>query len=171
LGAVSTSPGGSNQDRQQQAGVDRRSMPAILVKGKASGRLKSSMRRRRHADPWTSIEDGQPSPRKQSRNKNLQTGNTDEKKQERNRFAATGFIDPIHSSLPTRKRSMKKSLLSALGLAVALAFTAPVIGTTSADAAPMVKHHRHHRHHRHHHRHPIHHHHHHHHMKKMVKKV
>jgi hypothetical protein len=53
---------------------------------------------------------------------------------------------------------MKKSLLSALGLAVALAFTVPVIGATSADAAPMAKHHRHHYHHRHH---PIHHHRHH----------
>ncbi|QPC93549.1 hypothetical protein [Mesorhizobium sp. INR15] len=59
---------------------------------------------------------------------------------------------------------MKKSLLSALGLAVALAFTVPVVGATSADAAPMhmKKHHRHH--HRHHH-----HHHHHHHMKMMKK--
>ncbi|QND62436.1 hypothetical protein HB777_15735 [Mesorhizobium loti] len=59
---------------------------------------------------------------------------------------------------------MKKSLLSALGLAVALAFTVPVIGATSADAAPMTKHHRHH--HRHHHHHPVHHHHHHHQVKK-----
>ena len=64
---------------------------------------------------------------------------------------------------------MKKSLLSALGLAVALAFTAPVIGATSADAAPMAKHHRHHRvyhHHVRHHR--VHHHvhHRHHHVKK-----
>ncbi|RWC28741.1 hypothetical protein [Mesorhizobium sp.] len=60
---------------------------------------------------------------------------------------------------------MKKSLLSALGLAVALAFTVPVIGATSADAAPMAKHHRHH----HHHRHQVryHHHHHHHHVKKV----
>jgi hypothetical protein len=59
---------------------------------------------------------------------------------------------------------MKKSLLSALGLAVALAFTVPVIGATSADAAPMAKHHRHHHHHRHYVRH---HHHHHHHVKKV----
>ena len=57
---------------------------------------------------------------------------------------------------------MKKSLLSALGLAVAMAFTVPVIGATSADAAPMVKHHRHHHHHRHHVRHHHHHRHHHH---------
>ncbi|SDA74032.1 hypothetical protein [Mesorhizobium qingshengii] len=64
---------------------------------------------------------------------------------------------------------MKKSLLSALGLAVALAFTAPVIGATSADAAPMVKHHRHHHHHRYYHRH--HRVHHHHHVKKIVKKA
>lgn len=65
---------------------------------------------------------------------------------------------------------MKKSLLSALGLAVALAFTAPVIGATSADAAPMAKHHRHHGHHRYHyHRH--HHVRHHHHVKKIVKKA
>ncbi|TIX02484.1 MAG: hypothetical protein E5V59_00995 [Mesorhizobium sp.] len=60
---------------------------------------------------------------------------------------------------------MKKSLLSALGLAAALAFTVPVIGATSADAAPMAKHHRHHHHHRHHVR--YHHHHHHHHVKKV----
>ncbi|WP_164754230.1 hypothetical protein [Mesorhizobium sp. M7A.F.Ca.US.008.03.1.1] len=65
---------------------------------------------------------------------------------------------------------MKKSLLSALGLAVALAFTVPVIGATSADAAPMAKHHRHHHHHRHHVRHH-HHHHHHHHVKKTMKKA
>lgn len=57
---------------------------------------------------------------------------------------------------------MKKSFLSALGLAVALAFTVPVIGATSADAAPMAKHHRHHHHHRHHVRHHHHHRHHHH---------
>ncbi|MES0197240.1 hypothetical protein [Mesorhizobium sp. M0011] len=57
---------------------------------------------------------------------------------------------------------MKKSLLSALGLAVAMAFTVPVIGATSADAAPMAKHHRHHHHHRHHVRHHHHHRHHHH---------
>ncbi|QKC97326.1 hypothetical protein [Mesorhizobium sp. NZP2298] len=59
---------------------------------------------------------------------------------------------------------MKKSLLSALGLAVAVAFTVPAIGVTSADAAPMAKHHRHHHHYRHHHRH-----HRHHHMKTMKK--
>ncbi|WP_164898635.1 hypothetical protein [Mesorhizobium sp. M7A.F.Ca.MR.362.00.0.0] len=57
---------------------------------------------------------------------------------------------------------MKKSLLSALGLAVAMAFTVPVIGATSANAAPMAKHHRHHHHHRHHVRHHHHHRHHHH---------
>jgi hypothetical protein len=62
---------------------------------------------------------------------------------------------------------MKKSLLSALGLAVALAFTVPVIGATSADAAPMAKHHRHHRHHHY----VRHHHHHHHHVKKMSNKA
>ncbi|MDX8525682.1 hypothetical protein RFM68_14290 [Mesorhizobium sp. MSK_1335] len=45
---------------------------------------------------------------------------------------------------------MKKSFLSALGLALALAFTIPILGATSADAAPMMK--KHHRHHRHHHR-------------------
>ncbi|SFO56498.1 hypothetical protein SAMN03159463_02280 [Mesorhizobium sp. NFR06] len=56
---------------------------------------------------------------------------------------------------------MKKSLLSALGLALALAFTMPILGAASADAAPM-KHHRHHHHHRYHHRHHHHHHHHHH---------
>ena len=66
---------------------------------------------------------------------------------------------------------MKKSLLSALGLAVALAFTAPVIGATSADAAPMVTHHRHHRHHHYYHHHYHHVHHHHHHMKKIVNKA
>jgi protein BEAN1 len=60
---------------------------------------------------------------------------------------------------------MKKSLLSALGLAVALAFTVPVIGATSADAAPMAKHHRHHHHY------VRHHHHHHHHVKKMSNKA
>ncbi|OHV87975.1 hypothetical protein [Mesorhizobium sp. ORS 3428] len=54
---------------------------------------------------------------------------------------------------------MKKSLLSALGLALALAFTMPILGATSADAAPAPakKHHhlRHHhkKHHRSHHRH------------------
>ncbi|MBZ9922802.1 hypothetical protein LB579_34680 [Mesorhizobium sp. BR1-1-7] len=63
---------------------------------------------------------------------------------------------------------MKKSLLSALGLAVALAFTMPILGATSADAAPMHKHHRHH-HHRKHHR--SHHYHHHHHNKVMGKKA
>ncbi|WP_181181847.1 hypothetical protein [Mesorhizobium sp. B1-1-1] len=57
---------------------------------------------------------------------------------------------------------MKKSLLSALGLAVALAFTMPILGATSADAAPMHKHHRHHR---------SHHYHHHHHHKVMGKKA
>ncbi|MDG4895460.1 MAG: hypothetical protein EOR72_16320 [Mesorhizobium sp.] len=65
---------------------------------------------------------------------------------------------------------MKKSLLSALGLALALAFTMPILGATSADAAPMTKHHRHH--HRRHHR--VHHHfyrhHHRHHHKKMAPK-
>ena len=61
---------------------------------------------------------------------------------------------------------MKKSLLSALGLAVALAFTVPVIGATSADAAPMAKHHRHHRHH-----HYVRHHHHHHHHVKLGNKA
>ncbi|WP_146172480.1 hypothetical protein [Mesorhizobium helmanticense] len=61
---------------------------------------------------------------------------------------------------------MKKSLLSALGLAVALAVSMPIIGASSADAAPMhAKHHRHHHHHRHHIRHHRHHHH-----KKMVEK-
>ncbi|MBZ9963173.1 hypothetical protein [Mesorhizobium sp. BR1-1-2] len=53
---------------------------------------------------------------------------------------------------------MKKSLLSALGLAIALAFTMPILGATSADAAPMHKHHRHHR--KHHRSHHYHHHHH-----------
>lgn len=58
---------------------------------------------------------------------------------------------------------MKKSLLSALGLAVALAVSMPVLGVTSANAAPMHK-----KHHRHHHRHHHHHHHvHHHHHKKV----
>ncbi|TGT44135.1 hypothetical protein [Mesorhizobium sp. M8A.F.Ca.ET.165.01.1.1] len=68
---------------------------------------------------------------------------------------------------------MKKSLLSALGLAAAIAFAVPVVGATRADAAPMAKHHHHHHHHhRHHHRyHHHHHHHHHHHMKKMTKKT
>ncbi|MBZ9673338.1 hypothetical protein [Mesorhizobium sp. ES1-3] len=64
---------------------------------------------------------------------------------------------------------MKKSLLSAIGLAVALVFTAPVIGATSADAAMMAKHHHRHHHHRYHHR--YHHRHHRHHMKKVVKKA
>ncbi|UVK48008.1 hypothetical protein BPNPMPFG_000389 [Mesorhizobium sp. AR07] len=99
-------------------------------------------------------------PQKQSRNKILQSGNTDEKIQERNPIRGDRIID-----LPAKegKRSMKKSLLSALGLAVALAFTMPVIGATSADAAPMAKHHRHHYHRHHHpvhHRHHVHHHHH-----------
>ncbi|AZO08301.1 MULTISPECIES: hypothetical protein [unclassified Mesorhizobium] len=62
---------------------------------------------------------------------------------------------------------MKKSLLSALGLALALAFTMPILGATSADAAPVTKHH-HHRHHHKHHR--MHHHHHHHHHKKVAPK-
>ena len=66
---------------------------------------------------------------------------------------------------------MKTSLVSALGLAVALAFTLPVIGATSADAAPMAKHHHHHHHHHHHYHGHHHHHHHHHHMKKIVKKA
>lgn len=53
---------------------------------------------------------------------------------------------------------MKKSLLSALGLAIALALSMPIIGASSANAATMhttvKKHHRHHYHHRvHHHRH------------------
>jgi hypothetical protein len=61
---------------------------------------------------------------------------------------------------------MKKSLLSALGLALALVFTMPILGTTSANAAPMKKHHRHHHHRRHHHRYHNHHHHHRHHHKK-----
>ncbi|RWA76654.1 hypothetical protein [Mesorhizobium sp.] len=60
---------------------------------------------------------------------------------------------------------MTKSLLSPLGLALALAFTMPILGTTSADAAPMHKHHHHHRWHRHHHHHHRHHHH-----KRMVAK-
>lgn len=64
---------------------------------------------------------------------------------------------------------MKKSLLSALGLALALAFTMPILGATSADAAPMKKHHRHH--HRHHRKHHHHHHHHHHHKKVEAKKA
>jgi hypothetical protein len=105
-------------------------------------------------------------PQKQSRNKILQSGNTDEKIRERNPIRGGRAIAPIHRRpRKKRKRSMKKSLLSALGLAVALAFTVPVIGATSADAAPMAKHHRHHHHHRHHVRH--HHHHHHHHVKKI----
>lgn len=67
---------------------------------------------------------------------------------------------------------MRKTLFAALGLAVALAFSAPMVGT--ADAATAVHHHHrvvhhhhvvHHRHHRKHHRH------HHHHAKKhLVKK-
>ncbi|TIN68937.1 MAG: hypothetical protein E5Y29_23920, partial [Mesorhizobium sp.] len=86
---------------------------------------------------------------KQSRNKILQSGNTDEKIQARNSIRGGRAIASIHMR-PRNKRkpSMKKSLLSALGLAVALAFTVPVIGATSADAAPMAKHHRHHHHHR-----------------------
>ncbi|TPJ42684.1 hypothetical protein FJ434_02925 [Mesorhizobium sp. B2-5-13] len=62
---------------------------------------------------------------------------------------------------------MKKSLLSALGLAAAIAFAVPVVGATSADAAPMAKHH----HHRHHYHHRYHHRYHHHHMKKMGNKA
>ncbi|CAN7700739.1 hypothetical protein [Mesorhizobium sp. LjNodule214] len=58
---------------------------------------------------------------------------------------------------------MKKSLLSALGLALALAVSMPLLGATSADAAPVV-----HKHHRHHHR--KHHQHHHHHHKKVEAK-
>ncbi|MDG4885016.1 hypothetical protein [Mesorhizobium sp. WSM4884] len=63
---------------------------------------------------------------------------------------------------------MKKSLLSALGLALALAFTMPILGATSADAAPMKKHHHHRHHHTHHHR--VHHRHHRHHHQKMAPK-
>ena len=55
---------------------------------------------------------------------------------------------------------MKKSLLSALGLALALASTMPILGATTADAKPMKKHHHHHHHHHHHSK--KHHHHHHH---------
>jgi hypothetical protein len=57
---------------------------------------------------------------------------------------------------------MKKSLLSALGLAVALALSMPIIGASSADAATVQNQHRlHHRHHYHHyyHHHRYHHHH------------
>ncbi|CAN7539090.1 hypothetical protein LJR234_003988 [Mesorhizobium amorphae] len=61
---------------------------------------------------------------------------------------------------------MKKSLLSALGLAFALAVSMPLLGATSADAAPV-----HHKHHRHHHRKHHHHHHHHHHKKVEAKKA
>ncbi|RAZ73434.1 hypothetical protein DPM35_25335 [Mesorhizobium atlanticum] len=59
-----------------------------------------------------------------------------------------------------------------MALALALAFTVPVLGVTSADAAPMKKHHHrhHHRHHRWHHRWHHHHHHHHHHKKVAPKK-
>lgn len=35
---------------------------------------------------------------------------------------------------------MKKSILSALGLAVALAFSMPVLGASAANAAPAAKH-------------------------------
>jgi len=67
---------------------------------------------------------------------------------------------------PRRKGNevMKKSLLSALGLAFALAVSLPIIGASSADAAPMAKkhHHHHHHHYKHHKRHHRHHHHHHH---------
>ncbi|PLP56012.1 hypothetical protein CYK37_27430 [Mesorhizobium loti] len=45
---------------------------------------------------------------------------------------------------------MKKSILSALGLAVALAFAVPALGTTSANAAEVAKHVVHTKHHRHH---------------------
>lgn len=45
---------------------------------------------------------------------------------------------------------MKKSILSALGLAVALAFSMPVLGTSAANAAPVAKHVVHHKAHRHH---------------------
>ncbi len=65
---------------------------------------------------------------------------------------------------------MKKSLLSALGLAFALAVSLPLIGATSADAAPLHKKHHHHHHHYKHHRHH-HHHHHHHHQKLEAKKA
>ncbi|TJV70808.1 MAG: hypothetical protein E5X76_18640 [Mesorhizobium sp.] len=67
---------------------------------------------------------------------------------------------------------MKKSLLSALGLALALAFTMPILGATSADAAPMKTHHHHRHHHRHHrvHHHHYHHRHRHHHKKMAPKK-
>jgi hypothetical protein len=57
---------------------------------------------------------------------------------------------------------MKKSLLSALGLAIALAVSMPIIGASNADAAPISAHH-HHRYHHHHHHHYHHHHRHHHH--------
>jgi len=73
---------------------------------------------------------------------------------------------------PRRKGNevMKKSLLSALGLAFALAVSLPIIGASSADAAPMAKkhHHHHHHHYKHHKRHHRHHHHHHHHHHKKV---
>ena len=61
---------------------------------------------------------------------------------------------------------MKKSLLTASGLALALAFSMASLGVTSADAAPAKKHHHHHHHHKHHRKH----HHHHHHHKKMAPK-
>lgn len=52
---------------------------------------------------------------------------------------------------------MRKSLLSALGLAVALAFSMPIVGASSANAAETAKHvmhkkHHHRAHHRKHHR-------------------
>jgi len=74
---------------------------------------------------------------------------------------------------PAKKgnKVMKKSLLTASGLSLALAFGMSMVGATSADAAPMKKHHHHHHHHKHHHRHHHHHHHHHHHMKKVAKKA
>lgn len=63
---------------------------------------------------------------------------------------------------------MKKPLLSALGLAIALALSMPIIGATSADATTMhttvKKHHRHHYHHR------LHHHYRHHHKKVVARK-
>ncbi|MES0051306.1 MULTISPECIES: hypothetical protein [unclassified Mesorhizobium] len=66
---------------------------------------------------------------------------------------------------------MKKSLLSALGLAFALAVSLPLIGASSADAASLHKKHHHHHHHNKHHRRHHHHHHHHHHNKVEAKKA
>jgi len=73
-----------------------------------------------------------------------------------------------------KEMSMKKTLFSALGLAVALAFSAPMIG--SADAATVttktvVKHPAHHHHHHHVRHHHVRHHHHHHAKHVVVKKV